>query len=117
MDENSVTNKTIWHPYFTIPDPRFVAGDQLWKRGQYQRERYARKRREILEFLGGICVHCGFSDSRALQVDHIEGGGNKERKEVAPRSGGPGASTLWNLVHASPEKYQLLCANCNMIKG
>ena len=116
-------DKKRFHPaaVLTAPipdcDPRFVKGDQLYKRRLYQRARYARKRIEILEFLGGRCAHCGFDHPKALQVDHIQGGGNKERKKIAPTSGGLTASVLWNLVMTNPEKYQLLCANCNFIKG
>lgn len=60
--------------------------------------------------LGGKCVKCGFSDQRALQIDHINGGGNKERDS--------GISTnqyYVRIIHGSTD-YQLLCANCNWIK-
>src|SRR3990172_4802494 len=33
-----------------------------------------------LELLGSRCVRCGFTDARALQIDHINGGGSKELK-------------------------------------
>ena len=29
----------------------------------------------------GKCMICGFTDPRALQIDHVNGGGAKERKE------------------------------------
>lgn len=73
-----------------------------------------RIRSATLALLGGKCVQCGFSDVRALQIDHINGGGNKDRRS----SGGP--STYYGIVQKSfsngDGKYQLLCANCNMIK-
>jgi hypothetical protein len=56
--------------------------------------------------MGGKCVHCGFDDERALQVDHIEGGGRAEDDYRAY------VLRVWE----HPEKYQLLCANCNWIK-
>src|SRR3990167_1091784 len=39
-------------------------------------------RNKVFEILGGyICKQCGYSaDKRALQLDHIKGGGNKQRK-------------------------------------
>ena len=65
---------------------------------------------EALKFLGGKCVKCGFSDVRALQIDHISGGGNKEYKKHGGMYG------VYKNVLLEPEKYQLLCANCNWIK-
>jgi hypothetical protein len=67
---------------------------------------------ELLEHLGGKCVHCGFSDWRALQVDHVNGGGRQEYHN------GYSTNSVKYLkkVVASPGAYQLLCANCNWIK-
>lgn len=69
----------------------------------------------IAEFFGGKCSRCGFDDPRALQMDHINGGGGQERKN--------GKDTLWQryvFIKDHPDearqKYQLLCANCNCIK-
>lgn len=62
--------------------------------------------------LGGICVRCGFSDRRALQIDHVNGDGAKERK-----IGMINSTSIYKKVLADKEnKYQLLCANCNWIK-
>jgi hypothetical protein len=41
---------------------------------------YRKKRQELIMVLGGHCIKCGFSDWRALQVDHTNGGGAKERR-------------------------------------
>ena len=79
---------------------------------QYNRERnYHRERRlSLLAFFGGKCVRCGFSDGRALQIDHINGGGNMERQKM------PSPDTFRKHVMQHPDAYQLLCANCNAIK-
>lgn len=71
-------------------------------------------RQKTIDLLGGKCVQCSFSDPRALQVDHIHGGGRQERLAM----GSPNANKLYQLVAAdiNHEKYQLLCANCNVIK-
>ena len=72
---------------------------------EWQRIHHQRMRIEILELLGGcFCKECGFSDWRALQIDHIEGGGHEERKKQK------------EIVKKNPERYQVLCANCNWIK-
>src|SRR3990167_3657310 len=34
----------------------------------------------VLDVLGNKCSRCGFSDKRALQIDHKNGGGALERK-------------------------------------
>jgi len=44
-----------------------------------RRQWHHKVRFQIIDLLGGKCVVCGFSDWRALQVDHIKGGGYKER--------------------------------------
>ena len=63
--------------------------------------------------LGGKCVCCGFSDVRALQIDHVNGDGKKERRERR-------IASLTRLAledkAAGGHRYQLLCANCNWIK-
>lgn len=73
-----------------------------------RRLRYLR-RQEIILFLGNKCVKCGFMDWRALQIDHILGGGTKETH-------GWSQSKFFDDVRSNREKYQLLCANCNSIK-
>lgn len=82
-------------------------------------------RRKILRILGDKCVRCGFSDWRALQVDHVNGDGNKERsgKQFDREYRGYRSHNNYSLLNAIQEslrngenKYQLLCANCNWIK-
>lgn len=76
-----------------------------------QRER----RRYVLERFGNVCNICGFSDWRALQIDHINGGGKQEVKQI-----GSNAAFYKILVDMPTKelksKYQVLCANCNWIK-
>lgn len=63
------------------------------------------------------CVKCGFSDIRALQIDHINGGGNIERIKIWKNNG----EKMWKNILSTPKdeirkRYQILCANCNWIK-
>ena len=67
------------------------------------------QRQLILRFLGGKCVKCSNSDWRVLQVDHLNGGGNRHRREA-------GCRQVWKDAMENPQNYQLLCANCNWIK-
>lgn len=82
----------------------------------WNREKRHRLRIEIVEVLGGKCNKCGFTDIRALQVDHVEGGGCKERRELSKGRKSVTNSRILLLIKESPSKYQLLCANCNWIK-
>lgn len=65
-------------------------------------------RRQLLEFLGGKCVVCGFDDARALQIDHVKGDGYKDVKLSA--------KAKETKIRTNPENYQILCANHNWIK-
>lgn len=68
-------------------------------------------RQRILIKLGSQCIICGFSDIRALQIDHIEGGGTELNKQQ-------NWSTRYRSIlnDTYTVKVQLLCANCNWIK-
>ena len=70
-----------------------------------------RRRDEAIAFLGGVCLRCGFSDPRALQIDHINSDGGEERRRFKHSR-----SKLFREVLAGKPHYQLLCANCNQIK-
>ena len=67
------------------------------------------RRFEAMELLGGKCVRCGFSDWRALQFDHIDGGGTRDRK-------GKDNWVILKRIKSGKFRYQLLCANCNWLK-
>jgi hypothetical protein len=73
--------------------------------------RRTKRRLEIIALLGGRCVKCSFDDPRALQIDHINGGGRQDEARAT-------AYKLYKAVEndTSREIYQLLCANCNQIK-
>lgn len=71
-------------------------------------------RSKALLILGSKCIKCGFDDPRALHIDHINGGGCLEQRKL-----GTGVAYLEQVylsVKRNEGKYQLLCANCNMIK-
>lgn len=75
---------------------------------------YQKLRIKVLDRLGNKCVRCGFSDGRALQVDHIKNNGYVEFKKYTARQ------IYQRVLKLPPEElkknYQLLCANCNWIK-
>ncbi len=58
------------------------------------------------------CAICGFSDIKALSIDHMNGGGAAHRREV-----GQGINFYrWLRKHGYPEGYQVLCMNCQWVK-
>ena len=60
------------------------------------------------------CVMCGFSDIRALSIDHINGGGTQDRLKNKNMTGGG----MYQFLSSSnfPDGYQTLCMNCQFIK-
>lgn len=83
------------------------------KKYHYLRHHGIRERlkNEIYSKLGDKCSRCGFSDPRALHIDHVNNDG------YADRFGIPSSSTRYRAVIAdNSNRYQILCANCNFIK-
>lgn len=70
-------------------------------------------RQEIFNRYGDSCAICGFSDKRALHLDHINNDGYKDRKD-----GQRGGVSFYLKLKKNgyPDGYQILCANCNTIK-
>lgn len=54
----------------------------------------------------------GCNDKRALQFDHRDGRGSEERKTRKVDG-----DRLYYEIRKHPERFQLLCANCNEIKS
>jgi hypothetical protein len=75
-------------------------------------------RLRVVESLGGKCVGpgpspgngCGIIDARVLTIDHVNGGGNKERIRTGASWG------YYKKMLESPDQFQVLCWNCNHLK-
>lgn len=81
------------------------------KSSQAARVRREKYRNLAIERLSGKCNRCGFSDPRALQFNHINGGGVKEmlgRTKAA-------YSFYRDIAEGKRPDINLLCANCNWI--
>lgn len=78
------------------------------------RRRYWRLKGEMFSLLGEKCVRCGFSDKRALQFDHVNGGGSKE--DESGLTGQKQLNYYVNNPEIAKKTLQVLCANCNWIK-
>ncbi|MBZ9572382.1 hypothetical protein KJA15_03565 [Patescibacteria group bacterium] len=70
---------------------------------------------QILKALGGKCFFCGCSDFRLLQIDHIQDNGNEDRNFYKHND----VAYYKNILASFKKnegKYQLLCANCHVLK-
>ena len=65
---------------------------------------------EVLTIYGGKkCACCGETELSFLSIDHINGGGEQQRKKI-----GSGTAFYRWLRHSGyPEGFQVLCHNCN----
>ena len=67
------------------------------------------------------CVKCGFTDLRALSLDHIGAGGNKHKEELEREYGITKVSQFygWLKDNGYPQEppLQVLCMNCQWIKA
>lgn len=104
---------------------------KIWSKNSYEthKEKYLKDikdkhdllKRKIIGLLGNKCTnpfnidHGAFlSDIRCLQIDHINGGGHKERQQF--KSPWAHYEFIFEQIEAGSKDYQLLCANCNWIK-
>lgn len=65
----------------------------------------------VFSIYGNVCALCGFSDVRALTLDHVLNNGAEERKRLGERGVYRRA-----LDPANHSEYQTLCMNCQFIK-
>jgi hypothetical protein len=70
------------------------------------------------------CPGCGENRLPFLTIDHIEGGGNKHRRELAGTSfpvgnvkPGGGVMYRWLKQMSYPQGHRVLCYNCNVARG
>jgi len=85
------------------------------RRREFSRKTVLKARMLILKKYGGNspkCKCCGESEFKFLAIDHIKGGGSKQRKME-----GYGSLGQWLRSKGYPEGYQILCHNCNCAKG
>lgn len=69
-------------------------------------------RQKVIDGYGGGCACCSETTFEFLAIDHVNGGGSKEREKLSS----------WQLVNkvyklGFPPEYQILCHNCNSAKG
>lgn len=95
---------------------RYKEYQKAYNKTEVARELKASAHRRIRELAysgyGSSCSCCGESQFEFLCIDHVNGGGNIDRKkhntyQIARRV----------IELDFPEDYQVLCHNCNLAKG
>jgi hypothetical protein len=78
------------------------------------RKRFQEKlKREVFAAYGGYrCACCGEAERKFLSIDHVNGGGQKHRRQI-----GDSEMYSWLRKNGFPPGFQVLCHNCNMGKA
>ena len=91
--------------------------DKALEQDKRAKERRLLLKREVLTHYGGgkcACVKCGFSDIRALSIDHIKGGGTRQKRRTHRQTTN---FYRWLKERYYPRgEYQTLCMNCQFVK-
>ncbi|MFA5202795.1 MAG: hypothetical protein WC708_00065 [Lentisphaeria bacterium] len=80
----------------------------------HSKEERIERRLVVLRYYSGsdipACALCGEDNISLLVIDHIDGGGNKHRKEIKRKSD---KFYQWLVVNKFPGGFRVLCHNCN----
>ena len=85
--------------------------DKLKRANSWRKKMMDEYKSKAFNKLGYFCNICGFNDKRALQIDHVNEDGNKERKFSE------NYMKYKKVFEDKKGRYQVLCANCNFIKS
>lgn len=93
----------------------FIERQKRWMSQEYKnyvRDRNRHIRMEVILAYGGECACCHEWRYELLAMDHINGGGNDQRKEMKGARLEP-----WLKKNGYPEGYRVLCHSCNQSYG
>lgn len=115
VEVNSKEERRFWqgHGYTTVFGKVYRSQLQSLNGKKY---RYKLKIDILTHYGNGklACVRCGFSDIRALSLDHIDSNGAQERRDFGYQCSHPNFLRLKRENY--PSGYQTLCMNCQWIK-
>ena len=101
---NNENTKRIYRAHGSPKREAYLEGRRNYMRGW---------RDKIIAAYGGVCVCCGETEAKFLELDHIEGNGGKHRREIGFTSE---ALYRWAEKNNFPATLQVLCANCHTAK-
>ncbi len=87
--------------------------EQKAVRSQKAKDRTKFLKQSIFNHYGQSCLCCGEKRIEFLSIDHINGGGNKHRKEIGSNL----AFYSWIVRNHFPDFLRILCFNCNQARG
>jgi hypothetical protein len=111
--------KTQMKAYYQANAERIKAQQKAYRQANAKRiKAYCQKMKETVlsYYSGGVpkCVCCGEQNITFLSIDHVEGGGNKQMRELKRK----GESFYrWLRNNGYPSGYRVLCMNCNFALG
>jgi len=79
------------------------------KQKEYNARYYQKRKKKIIDFLGGRCAECGSIDN--LEVDHVDW--RKKSFDVLREWS---TKRTWDIIQKELEKCQLLCSEHHQIK-
>jgi len=90
------------------------------KQSMYIKAYHAELKREVISHYSrgrNRCECCGESHIEFLTLDHVNGDGNKHRREIKRASGQPFYRWLKQNGFPNDPPLRVLCHNCNTAKG
>lgn len=94
---------------------RLKAQDKLkyrknWEANKASRKRFYEKlKAQVYDHYGRVCSCCGETEERFLTIDHVNGDGSHQRKEVSAGH----VFFRWIINNGFPKSLRILCFNCN----
>lgn len=93
-------------------NPKLVDNTYCADCKQYQYDYTRKLRQQVLDRYGNACSCCGETTYEFLAIDHVNDDGNIDRA-----NGIRGPSLIRKIIAENyPDKYQILCHNCNFAK-
>jgi hypothetical protein len=112
--ENSQAQKKYGRDYYAENREEILMKQKKSStRKEYHRQYYRQLKQRVIDAYGGKCLCCGETHFEFLTIDHINGGGRKDRMKHK------GAGFYAHLEKRGFPKqgYRLLCMNCNFALG